>query len=221
MRYLTYFFLVLLWACKSNQPAAAQSAKAVAPNGEPSAQPNDTSFVKLADYAQGFRYDMKYATKDNFLKVAVYDCAACYLRYKTVKALLKANKAFLEKGFSIKIFDCYRPLSVQKRMFALVSNPDYVADPAKGSLHNRGGAVDLTLVDADGNELDMGTPFDFFGPKAAHTFAELPQNIRDNRRLLKETMEANGFTALKTEWWHYNLLGSANDQLADFSWECN
>src|SRR6478736_1853786 len=122
---------------------------------------NDTTFVNLKDYSQDFVYDMKYATDDNFLKSKVYDCAECYLRYKTVKALVLANERFMKKGFKIKIFDCYRPLDIQKRMWAIVPNPQYVANPSKGSIHNRGGAVDITLVDFDGKELDMGTSFDF------------------------------------------------------------
>ena len=84
-----------------------------------------------------FIYDMKYATNDNFLKSNVYDCAECFLRLKTVKALIMANDKFIKKGYKIKLFDCYRPLDIQKKMWALVPNPEYVADPAKGSIHNR------------------------------------------------------------------------------------
>ena len=115
---------------------------------------NDSTFVNLKQYSQDFEYDMKYATEDNFLKAKVYDCAECFLRLKTVNALIDANKKFLEKGYKIKIFDCYRPLDIQKKMWKIVSNPKYVADPAKGSIHNRGGAVDITLIDSLGKELD-------------------------------------------------------------------
>src|SRR6478609_3861234 len=115
---------------------------------------NDTTFVNLKDYSQDFVYDMKYATDDNFLKSRVYDCAECYLRYKTVKALVLANQRFMKKGLKIKLFDCYRPLDIQKKMWAIVPNPKYVANPAKGSIHNRGGAVDITLVDLNGKELE-------------------------------------------------------------------
>ena len=131
---------------------------------------NDTSFVNLKEYSSDFVYDMKYATKDNFLKAKVYDCAECYLRLKTAKALILANSKFMKLGYRIKIYDCYRPLDIQKKMWTLVSNPIYVANPSKGSIHNRGGAVDITLVDSNGKELDMGTPFDFFGPEASHNY---------------------------------------------------
>ncbi|MBC7438374.1 MAG: peptidase M15, partial [Flavobacterium sp.] len=106
---------------------------------------SDTTFVKLKDFSNDFVFEMKYATADNFLKAKVYDCAECYLRYKTVKALIKASKKFIKLGYKIKLFDCYRPLDIQKKMWEIVSNPDYVANPSKGSIHNRGGAVDLTL----------------------------------------------------------------------------
>nr|WP_299067318.1 M15 family metallopeptidase [uncultured Allomuricauda sp.] len=180
----------------------------------------DTTFVRLADFSGDFAYDMRYATENNFLKAKVYDCAECYTRVKTAKALINANKDFLEKGARIKFFDCYRPNSVQYKMWEIVPNPQYVANPVKGSIHNKGGAVDITLVDIDGNELDMGTDFDFFGKKAYHDNLDLSEEILSNRKLLKETMEAHGFWSIRTEWWHYNLSAGSNDKIANFKWEC-
>ncbi|WP_051254239.1 M15 family metallopeptidase [Arenibacter latericius] len=180
----------------------------------------DTTFVRLADYSDDFVYDMRYATENNFLKEQVYDCAECYTRVKTAKALLEANKEFMSKGYKIKFFDCYRPNSVQYKMWAIVPNPQYVANPVKGSIHNKGGAVDITLVTLDGEELDMGTDFDFFGKKAYHDNLDLPQHILDNRLLLKETMEKYGFWSIRTEWWHYNLSAGSNDKVANFKWDC-
>lgn len=182
---------------------------------------DDSTFVNIKEHSTEFAFDMKYATTDNFLKANVYGCAECYLRLKTVKALIAANTAFLKQGYRIKLFDCYRPLTIQKKMWAIVNNPSYVADPAKGSIHNRGGAVDLTLIDSNGNELDMGTPFDFFGRKASHSFTKLPHEVIANRLLLKKVMAENGFQPLDSEWWHYNLNGSARDKVSDFKWECN
>jgi D-alanyl-D-alanine dipeptidase len=182
---------------------------------------NDTTFVNLKDYSKDFVYDMKYATSDNFLKAKVYDCAECFLRLKTVKELIEANTTFLKMGYKIKIFDCYRPLDIQKRMWKIVSNPSYVADPSKGSIHNRGGAVDITLVDANGKALDMGTPFDFFGIEANHNYQNLSQQIKDNRELLKTTMIKNGFNVLDSEWWHYNLKSALNDKVSNAKWKCD
>lgn len=181
----------------------------------------DTTFVRLADFSDDFAYDMRYATENNFLKAKVYDCAECYTRVKTAKALIDANKDFIKKGVKIKFFDCYRPNSVQYKMWEIVPNPQYVADPVKGSIHNKGGAVDITLVDIEGKELDMGTDFDFFGKRAYHDNMDLPQNILDNRKLLKETMEAHGFWSIRTEWWHYNLSAGSNDKVANFKWNCD
>ena len=180
----------------------------------------DTTFVRLADYSNEFSFDMRYATENNFLKEVVYDCAECYTRVKTAKALLAANKYFRTKGYRIQFFDCYRPNSVQYKMWEILPNPQYVANPVKGSIHNKGGAVDITLVDMEGNPLDMGTDFDFFGHRAHHDHTDLPQEVLDNRRLLKEGMESHGFWSIRTEWWHYNLSAGSNDKVADFRWAC-
>lgn len=181
----------------------------------------DTTFVRLADYSTDFVYDMRYATKNNFLKEKVYDCAECYTRVKTAKALLKANKELMSLGYRIKFFDCYRPNSVQYKMWEIVPNPQYVANPKKGSIHNKGGAVDITLVTLEGKELDMGTDFDFFGKKAHHDNLDLSKMILTNRKLLKDTMEKHGFWSIRTEWWHYNLSAASNDKVANFKWKCD
>tara|TARA_R110002167_G_scaffold110831_5_gene281901 strand:- start:51 stop:770 length:720 start_codon:yes stop_codon:yes gene_type:complete len=180
----------------------------------------DTTFIRLADYDEGFAYDLRYATENNFLKAKVYECAECYTRVKTARALIAANEDFKRQGVMIKFFDCYRPNSVQYKMWKIVPNPQYVANPVKGSIHNKGGAVDITLVDLDGEELDMGTDFDFFGKKAYHDMTDLPQEILNNRKLLKETMERHGFWSIRTEWWHYNLGAASNDKVDDFKWPC-
>jgi zinc D-Ala-D-Ala dipeptidase len=182
---------------------------------------NDTSFVNLKDYSTDFVYDLKYATEANFLKSKVYDCAECYMRLKTAKALVKANSKFMKLGYKIKIYDCYRPLDVQKKMWAIVSNPSYVANPSKGSIHNRGGAVDITLVDSSGKELNMGTPFDFFGPEASHDYKNFPEEILQNRALFKKIMISSKFQSFDSEWWHYNLKNAKSDPISNFKWKCN
>jgi D-alanyl-D-alanine dipeptidase len=182
---------------------------------------NDTSFVNLKEYSTDFVYDMKYATDDNFLKSKVYNCAECYMRLKTAKALIKANSKFMKLGYKIKLYDCYRPLGVQKKMWAIVSNPSYVANPSKGSIHNRGGAVDITLVDGNGKELNMGTAFDFFGPEASHDYKNFPEEILQNRALFKKIMISSKFQSFDSEWWHYNLKNAKLDPISNFKWKCN
>ncbi|MGB5274217.1 MAG: M15 family metallopeptidase [Flavobacteriaceae bacterium] len=238
MKYLWYFipFFLTIIACKENRAKKDTPTKVdtvLVRKSLPSQQIEpvkrfksldglaDTTFVRLADFGDGFAYDMRYATENNFLKAKVYECAECYTRVKTARALMAANADFKEHGVKIKFFDCYRPNSVQYLMWEIVPNPQYVADPVKGSIHNKGGAVDITLVTLDGEALDMGTDFDFFGRLAYHDNLDLPQNILENRKLLKETMEKHGFWSVRTEWWHYNLGTASNDKVADFKWNCD
>ncbi|MFZ4679844.1 MAG: M15 family metallopeptidase [Flavobacterium sp.] len=182
---------------------------------------NDSNaFVNLKNYSSDFVFDMKYATADNFLKEKVYPCDECFLRVKTVKALIEANKSFIEKGFKIKLYDCYRPRAIQKKMWRIVPDANFVANPKKGSIHNRGGAVDISLVDSVGNELNMGTKFDFFGEEASHNYQNLSDEILSNRRFLKEIMLQHNFKSFDSEWWHYNLKGSNNDEVSNKKWRC-
>ncbi|MBT8320940.1 MAG: M15 family metallopeptidase [Eudoraea sp.] len=180
----------------------------------------DTTFVRLADYSKDFFYDLRYATENNFLKAQVYECAECYTRDKTAKALIAANRDFMDQGYRILFFDCYRPNSVQYKMWEIVPNPQYVANPVKGSVHNRGGAVDISLVNLEGVALDMGTDFDYFGKRAYHDNLDLTETILQNRKILKETMEIHGFESIRTEWWHYNYTAAYRDAVADFRWTC-
>ena len=180
-----------------------------------------SDFVRLKDLSSDFVYELKYATPDNFLKQAVYDCGECYLRKSTAEALVKANEAFKQLGYRIKLFDCYRPLSVQKKMWKILPGTHYVANPAKGSKHNRGAAVDLTLVDAQGKELNMGTPFDFFGKEAHHTYTKHSKEVLENRKLLKETLDKFNFKSIYSEWWHYEYRPEMQSKVENFEWQCN
>ena len=179
-----------------------------------------SDFVRLKDLSPDFVYELKYATPDNFLKQAVYDCGECYLRKSTAEALVKANEAFKQLGYRIKLFDCYRPLSVQKKMWKILPGTHYVANPAKGSKHNRGAAVDLTLVDAQGKELNMGTPFDFFGKEAHHTYTQHSKEVLENRKLLKETLDKFNFKSIYLEWWHYEYRPEMQSKVENFEWQC-
>lgn len=180
----------------------------------------DTTFVNILEFSDAFILDIKYATEDNFLKQKVYPCEACYLRMKAVKKLLNVQQEMKQRGYQVKLFDCYRPHSVQKKMWEILPNATYVADPSKGSVHNRGGAVDLTLLDKNGNELDMGTAFDFFGEASAHAYQDISDETKKNRQILKSVMERHGFQSIKSEWWHYQLPVTPQDKVADFVWEC-
>lgn len=219
--YLLLFFIVL--SCKSPVPVE-YSEDLIEKNLLQVSRKqfvDDSTFVNVLDYNKDFVLDLKYASTDNFLKAKVYDCPKCFLRYKTLKMLLLAQQDFNKLGYKIKLYDCYRPHDVQKKMWAILPDDNYVADPAKGSLHNRGGAVDLTLVDANGNELDMGTPFDDFTTASAHSNQDLPKSVLENRLLLKTTMEKHGLLPIKSEWWHYNKVVEPMDKVSNFKWNCN
>lgn len=215
---LSYCFasLLTLVSCKSTYLNSKKSQILL----DITKEADSNAFVNLRNYSDDFVFDMKYATADNFLKEKVYPCDECFLRVKTVKALLEANKSFLKKGYKIKLFDCYRPKAIQKKMFQLVPDPNFVANPKKGSIHNRGGAVDISLVDSLGVEVNMGTKFDFFGDEASHNYQNLSDEILANRKFLKEIMLQNNFKIFESEWWHYNLNGSNKDAVSNKKWRC-
>ena len=217
MRRIIYIlFLCFLFSCKSTYLDSKKSPVLL----DITKEVDSNAFVNLRNYSKDFVFDMKYATSDNFLKEKVYPCDECFLRVKTVKALLEANQSFLTKGFRIKLYDCYRPKSIQKKMFQLVPDANFVANPKKGSIHNRGGAVDISLVDSLRVEVNMGTKFDFFGEEASHNYQNLSQEILANRKFLKEIMLQHNFKSFDSEWWHYNLNGSNKDKISDQKWNC-
>ncbi len=184
-------------------------------------QTDEGDFIKLKEMDESFVYDMRYATNNNFLKKKVYSCDDCVIRKEVAKSLIKANDEFKKQGYRIKFYDCYRPLDVQKIMWEVYPDARYVANPATGSIHNRGGAVDITLVDAKGIELDMGTDFDHFGKEAHHAYTQLDSAVLANRKLLKQGMELHGFSAIRTEWWHYNFGEAKKYPVSNFKVECD
>lgn len=166
--------------------------------------------------------DLKYATANNFTGTKLYKYAATtYLRKEVAFALLKVNDDLKSVGFGLKIFDAYRPYSVTKLMWDIVHDERYVANPLKGSGHNKGIAVDLTIIDMNTlNELKMGTAFDNFTDSAHHSFTKnLPLEIIANRSLLKSTMEKYGFKSLETEWWHYSFSSNENYEVMDIDFK--
>lgn len=167
-----------------------------------------------------FVLDIRYSTEDNFLEETLYDCAKCYLLPEVAEALINAQYYFCDLGYSIVLYDCYRPVSVQYKMWNQLPGTIYVADPRRGSVHNRGAAVDLSLVKLNGEWVDMGTDYDFFG-RAAHTDNwNLAEEILKNRKLLQTGMKTFGFSTIQSEWWHFNFLPKARSPLLDIPFEC-
>lgn len=166
-------------------------------------------------------YDLRYATRNNFMRYKLYKSGnRTFLRLPVVKALAQIEEELNEQGYGLKIYDAYRPYSITIKMWDLIHDERYVADPSKGSGHNRGLAVDLTIVRMkDRTELNMGTGFDNFTDSAHHSFKNFPDEILQNRKLLKETMEKYGFRPLETEWWHYAWPNDGKYEVLDIDFK--
>lgn len=177
--------------------------------------------VELKTIVPGLRYDLRYATINNFMKEQLYKNGdATFLRLPAAEALSKVQHELNEKGLSLKVWDAYRPYSVTVRMWELIKDDRYVADPKKGSGHNRGIAIDLTIINnTTGAELNMGTDFDNFSDTAQPGFTHLPEEVLQNRLLLKNLMEKYGFKVLETEWWHFYWSKAADFELMDIDFK--
>ncbi len=160
--------------------------------------------VEIERVVPGVVLDLRYATTNNFTGQVLYPEARAWLRPATAKKLAAVARELEPMGLRLKVFDAYRPLTVQRQLWALIPDERYVANPAKGSRHNRGAAVDVTLVRADGTELPMPTAFDDFSERAHRNFRALPAEVIANRELLEAVMTRNGFVGLPTEWWHFD-----------------
>lgn len=169
--------------------------------------PRDTILVRLTDVIPDLLTDVRYATTNNFTGKVLYPSDTLWARQLVVDRLAIAQAAARSRGLQIKVFDAYRPLTIQRIMWSIMPDERYVADPAKGSRHNRGCALDLTLCDSTGTELDMGTGYDEFTQRAAATYTDLPEHILANRRLLLTIMNDAGFDVLPSEWWHFDVRG--------------
>lgn len=175
-----------------------------------------TDLVLVEAYSKDFVVDMKYATCDNFVQKTLYPSPVCVLTKGTLDKLIKANNLLKKRGYSIKIWDAYRPLSVQKIMWEATPNKNYVANPYRsGSKHNRGAAVDVTLVDKSGKEAKMPTEFDDFTVKASPDYKGMSTDQRKNLNILSTAMKASGFRAISTEWWHFEDTDYSNYKIQD------
>jgi len=159
--------------------------------------------------------DVRYATPNNFTRRTLYPVARCLLRRVAAESLSAVQNELKPLGLGVKIYDAYRPLSIQKKLWAAVPDDRYVANPSKGSRHSRGAAVDLTLVDSHGRELEMPTPFDDFTDKAHCDYLELSDTVLKNRALLEKVMIRHGFLTMRTEWWHFDFQHWGTFKLMD------
>lgn len=165
------------------------------------------SLVEITEAEYGVRIKLAYATADNFTGQEVYARAGCYLHKNAAQALARAVSLAKPLGYGLLIFDAFRPSEAQWKLWEHTPDPEFLADPRRGSPHSRGVAVDLTLTDADsGAALDMGTAFDAFTPLSHHASTKISPVAQKNRLILLGLMSAAGWDFYKNEWWHYQLF---------------
>ena len=169
----------------------------------PKREPHD--FVRVRDYIPDIVTDLKYATASNFTGAVIYDFTDVYLRYSTVLKLMDVQAELRQQGLRLKIWDGFRPMEAQWSLWYAKPDPNYVTNPATGhNSHSRGNTVDVTLVDAEGKELEMPTGFDDFTSFADRDYTDCTVTAAANAELLQQVMEKHGFTGLQTEWWHFS-----------------
>ncbi|MBL4747805.1 MAG: D-alanyl-D-alanine dipeptidase [Magnetovibrio sp.] len=165
------------------------------------------SLVKITEASHTVQLDLKYATADNFTGAPVYQYAACFLRPEAEQLLMTARDLALTQGWHLRIFDAFRPSQAQWKLWHHTPDPEFLADPRRGSPHSRGVAVDLTLIDIrTGMALDMGTGFDAFTPKSHHGNTQISDTAQKNRLLLMGLMSTAGWDFYRNEWWHYQMF---------------
>jgi D-alanyl-D-alanine dipeptidase len=182
-------------------------------------QADSARLIDIQQVNPNILLDIRYATKNNFLHEAVYPVARCFVLQAVAMRLDSIQRELETRGLGLKIFDGYRPYSVTKKMWEIMPDERYVANPKNGSRHNRGAAVDLTLVDSTGKELEMPTGFDDFSEKAGQNYMDLPDTVIKNRNTLKNIMIKYGFVPISSEWWHYDLKGYEQYPILDKSFE--
>lgn len=176
--------------------------------------------VDLEQFIPGVKMDIRYATTNNFTGEKIYTLARAYARKPVAVALKKAQEEFRKDGYGIKIFDAYRPYAATVRFYEVYPDSTFVASPWRGSRHNRGCAIDMTLVDlATGEDLRMPTEYDAFVREAFPTHPVADQEVRRNRALLIEVMEKHGFRVNASEWWHFDFRGYSAYEIMDIPFE--
>ncbi len=185
------------------------------------ADKNDSMvMVDLEEFIPGIQLDIRYSTKNNFTGEKIYKKPKAYLRLPAAEALKKVQVELNNEGLGLKVLDAYRPYAATLTFYEVYNDTIFVAAPWKGSRHNRGCAVDVSLVDIDtGKELPMPTAFDDFSEKAAPDYMNLPDTVIKNRRILISIMKKHGFTVYPHEWWHFDFIGWENYQLMNLSFD--
>ena len=176
--------------------------------------------INLEKFIPGIVLDIRYATENNFTKEKIYNLPRAYARKPVAESLKKAQEEFKSLGFGIKIFDAYRPYAATVNFYEVYKDTTYVASPYRGSRHNRGCAIDMTLIDLKtGKELPMPTEYDSFRKEAWPTTPVKDPVIKKNRDLIISVMEKHGFKVNSSEWWHFDFIGWQKFDVMDISFE--
>lgn len=180
----------------------------------------EKELVNLEEFIPGIVLDIRYATTNNFTHEQIYDRAAAYARRPVAEALKKVQEELRPQGLGIKIFDGYRPYKATVKFYEVYGDSTYVASPYSGSRHNRGCALDLTLIDLNtGRELKMPTGYDAFTKKAWPSTPVADAAIRMNRQRLINIMEDHGFKVSTSEWWHFDFTGWQKYEVMDIDFD--
>ncbi len=194
-------------------PASTPSASAdstAQPTAPPLLRPDDapitdSSFVRVKDYIPDIVVELRYAGKNNFMGEAIYDFTDAYLRYGTVRKLMQVQSALKELGYGLKLWDAFRPAGAQHILWSCCQNETYIDNPAlRYSSHTMGDTVDVTLVDASGNSVDMPSDYDVFTKQGDRDYSDCTVRQGENAALLEQLMKAQGFSGYSEEWWHYS-----------------
>lgn len=175
--------------------------------------------IDVQSFIPDILLDIRYAAPDNVFGEVLYPFAAAFLLEPAARKLAGAADESRKRGYRLRLYDAYRPLSVQRRLWALRPDSRYVAGPVKGSSHNRAAAVDVSLVRLDGGAVAMPSDFDDFSAKAAHGFSGTSPEAARNAALLRGIMEEAGFCSLREEWWHYSDPELRQSPLLDIPFE--
>ena len=165
----------------------------------------DEAFVKVKDYIPDVIVELKYSTEDNFTGKVIYDFEDAYLRYGTVKKLALVQEELKKRGYIMKIWDAFRPVEAQFKLWEVCPDDTFVANPLTGySSHSRGNTVDITITTLNGEYIEMPTAFDDFSEQAKRTYMGVSEEGKKNSLFLERLMEKNGFDPYKNEWWHFS-----------------
>ncbi len=176
-------------------------------------------FVDISELDGSLILDIRYATSRNFTGKVMYPVVRCLLRRDAALRVIRVEQKLRTQGYRLIIFDGYRPLSVQKKFWNILPDERYVADPGKGSRHNRGAAVDVSLGDLAGHALAMPSDYDDFSEKAHRDYSGASGEAQRNCALLEAAMREEGFDPFPTEWWHFDAPGWERYPVSDFSLE--